>query len=68
MRDLDRSTIDILASREDMTLVALFAPEHGIRGTETGAIAFETDSVTGLPIHSLYGEIRQPTAESYNFV
>ncbi len=58
-----RSTIDILASREDMTLVALFAPEHGIRGTETGAIAFETDSVTGLPIHSLYGEIRQPTAE-----
>jgi uncharacterized protein YbbC (DUF1343 family) len=58
-----RSTIDLLASRTDMTLVALFAPEHGIRGSATGTIAFETDSATGLPIHSLYGEIRQPTAE-----
>lgn len=58
-----RSTIDLLAAREDMELVALFAPEHGIRGTETGTIATETDSATGLPVYSLYGEIRQPTPE-----
>lgn len=58
-----KSTIDILFGREDMKLVALFAPEHGIRGTETGTIASTTDSVTGLPVHSLYGEIRQPTPE-----
>ena len=58
-----RSTIDILASRTDLTLVALFAPEHGIRGTATGRIESEVDSATGLPVHSLYGEIRQPTPE-----
>ena len=58
-----RSTIDLLASRADMKLVALFAPEHGIRGTATGRIETETDSATGLPVHSLYGEIRQPTPE-----
>jgi uncharacterized protein YbbC (DUF1343 family) len=58
-----RSTIDLLASRSDVKLVALFAPEHGIRGTETGTIANERDAKTGLPVHSLYGEIRQPTPE-----
>lgn len=58
-----RSTIDLLASRTDMRLVALFAPEHGIRGMATGRIESETDSATGLPVHSLYGEIRQPTPE-----
>jgi uncharacterized protein YbbC (DUF1343 family) len=55
------STIDVLAARTDMQLVALFAPEHGIRGTEDSSIAFETDSATGLPVHSLYGATRQPT-------
>jgi uncharacterized protein YbbC (DUF1343 family) len=58
-----KSTIDILFSRTDMKLVALFAPEHGIRGSETGTIENLTDSVTGLPVYSLYGDIRQPTAE-----
>lgn len=58
-----RSTIDLLAARTDLKLVALFAPEHGIRGTESGTIAFMTDSATGLPVHSLYGQNRQPTPE-----
>lgn len=58
-----RATIDLLASREDLELVALFAPEHGIRGTQTGTIDFTTDSATGLPVYSLFGEIRQPTPE-----
>ncbi|NJD17987.1 MAG: DUF1343 domain-containing protein [Gemmatimonadetes bacterium] len=58
-----KSTIDILFGRTDMKLVALFAPEHGIRGSQTGTVESLTDSVTGLPVYSLYGEIRQPTPE-----
>lgn len=54
-------TIDVLAARKDMKLVALFAPEHGIRGASTGRISFETDEKTGLPVHSLYGETNKPT-------
>ena len=54
-------TIDVLAARKDMKLVALFAPEHGIRGSATGRIAFEKDEKTGLPVHSLYGETQKPT-------
>jgi uncharacterized protein YbbC (DUF1343 family) len=46
-------------------LVALYSPEHGIRGEEeAGAeILSGTDSGTGLPIHSLYGETLRPTPE-----
>lgn len=54
-------TIDVLATRKDLKLVALFAPEHGIRGVASGRIDFETDAKTGLPVHSLYGETRKPT-------
>ena len=61
---IDRTpTIDVLAKRTDMTLVALFAPEHGIRGEASGRIDFETDRKTGLPVHSLYGATYKPTAE-----
>ena len=58
-----KSTIDILFGRTDMKLVALFAPEHGIRGTQSGSVENATDSVTGLPIYSLHGEVFQPTDE-----
>jgi len=56
-----KSTIDILY--EKVNLVALFAPEHGIRGAaDAGAsVGNETDSVTGLPIYSLYGSVNAPT-------
>ncbi|CAN5732647.1 DUF1343 domain-containing protein [soil metagenome] len=58
-----RSTIDILFERGDLELVALFAPEHGIRGELSGRIDHELDSRTGLPVHSLYGDTRRPTPE-----
>ncbi|HEX2079956.1 MAG TPA: DUF1343 domain-containing protein [Longimicrobium sp.] len=60
-----RSTIDILAAAPGMELVALFSPEHGIRGVaaEGERITSGRDERTGLPIHSLYGETRKPTAE-----
>jgi uncharacterized protein YbbC (DUF1343 family)/CubicO group peptidase (beta-lactamase class C family) len=57
------STIDLLFGAKDVKLVALFSPEHGIRGTLDEKVASTTDQKTGLPIHSLYGETRRPTAE-----
>jgi uncharacterized protein YbbC (DUF1343 family)/CubicO group peptidase (beta-lactamase class C family) len=57
------STIDLLFGAKDVKLVALFSPEHGIRGTVDEKVASSTDPKTGLPIHSLYGETRRPTAE-----
>jgi uncharacterized protein YbbC (DUF1343 family) len=59
-----RSTVDALHGMDGVQLVALFGPEHGLRGTaEAGEeIADGRDTRTGLPVHSLYGETRQPTA------
>jgi uncharacterized protein YbbC (DUF1343 family) len=55
------STIDLLAGRKDMRLVALFAPEHGIRGVMQSRVSDETDQKTGLPVYSLYGATQKPT-------
>ncbi len=56
------STIDLLAAAPDVRLVALFSPEHGIRGELDERVASSVDAKTGLPIHSLYGESRRPGA------
>jgi uncharacterized protein YbbC (DUF1343 family) len=57
------SSIDRLHRHPQVELVALFSPEHGIRGTaEAGERVDHTrDEATGLPVHSLYGETRKPT-------
>jgi len=57
------SIIDRLFASRDVKLVALFAPEHGIRGTaaDGAKISSGVDRKTGLPIFSLYGEVRRPT-------
>jgi uncharacterized protein YbbC (DUF1343 family) len=60
------SDIDLIAKHKDLKLVALLAPEHGIRGTaEAGEkVADETDPKTGVPVYSLYkSENRGPTPE-----
>jgi uncharacterized protein YbbC (DUF1343 family) len=57
-----RSTIDLIRARPEMTLVALYSPEHGIRGVEDSRVDSSIDEATGLPIHSLYGDTRKPTA------
>ncbi|MGL4419694.1 MAG: exo-beta-N-acetylmuramidase NamZ domain-containing protein, partial [Gemmataceae bacterium] len=57
------STIDALASAPGVKLVALFSPEHGIRGEKDEKVGNSTDTKTGLPIYSLYGEHRKPTPE-----
>jgi len=55
------STIDLLHEAPDVTLVALFSPEHGIRGILDAKVPSSRDEKTGLAIHSLYGETRRPT-------
>lgn len=57
--------IDLIDEAPDVTLAALFGPEHGLRG-QAGAgehVASDRDPKTGVPIFSLYGERRKPTAE-----
>lgn len=57
------STIDVLFKAPNVKLVALFAPEHGIRGGSDENVPDSKDEQTGLPIFSLYGETRRPKAE-----
>ena len=60
-----RSTIDILFDAPEVDLVALFGPEHGVRGDAYAGdhIASGKDPKTGLPVYSLYGSTRKPTPE-----
>jgi uncharacterized protein YbbC (DUF1343 family) len=56
-----KSTIDAVFGATDVKLVALFSPEHGIRGVLDENVPSTLDEKTGLPIYSLYGETRRPT-------
>ena len=58
-----RRNIDLLTARGDVKLVALFAFEHGLGGDVPPGtpIASTVDARTGLPVYSLYGEVREPT-------
>ena len=63
---LDReghSTIELFAEMSSLQLVVLFSPEHGLKGVLDERVADSKDSLTGLKVHSLYGETRQPTEE-----
>ncbi len=59
------STIDLLFNAENVRLVALFGPEHGVRGdVEAGKyVKSYIDKKTKLPVYSLYGKTRKPTHE-----
>ena len=57
------STIDLFYRSDVCDLVALFSPEHGIRGMMDSRIDSSVDSETGLPVFSLYGETRRPKPE-----
>ncbi|MEO5804587.1 MAG: exo-beta-N-acetylmuramidase NamZ domain-containing protein [Verrucomicrobiota bacterium] len=56
-------TIDLLMNAPEVELKALFAPEHGLYGLLDEAVADSVDERTGLPVYSLYGKNRAPTAE-----
>lgn len=64
------STIDLLAEHPAVELVALFSPEHGIRGAAEAGVHVESgiDERTGLPVHSLYGNARKPAPETLDGV
>ena len=57
------SGIDLLHASPDVQLVALYGPEHGLRGGVEGGVKIEggVDARTGVPVHSLYGATQRPT-------
>jgi uncharacterized protein YbbC (DUF1343 family) len=58
-----KSDIDILFETEKCKIVALFGPEHGIRGTADEKVTNGKDEKTSLTIYSLYGKTQKPTKE-----
>lgn len=59
------SGIDLLHQAPEVELVALYGPEHGLRGNVEGGVKIDTqrDEATGIPIFSLYGSTQRPTPE-----
>lgn len=60
-----KSTIDLLHEAKNLNLVALFGPEHGVRGDFAGGDKIDTyiDPTTHLTVYSLYGDTRKPTPD-----
>ena len=54
-------TIDLLQAAPEVEVAVLLSPEHGLGADAEGSVADARDPLTGLPIHSLYGETRRPT-------
>jgi uncharacterized protein YbbC (DUF1343 family) len=64
-RSLSHS-LDALASLADVELAAAFGPQHGLRGDKQDNMVESpdfADPVLGIPVYSLYGKVRRPTAE-----
>lgn len=60
-----QSTIDILHHADNVKLVALYGPEHGVRGNQHAGDKVDDnhDATTGLPVYSLFGKTRKATPE-----
>ena len=60
-----RFIVDVFRGMENVTVTALFSPEHGLWGTARDGekIDSQTHSVYNLPIYSLYGKTQKPTSE-----
>lgn len=65
-----QSAYRVLTGTPDMTMTALFGPEHGFAGAAPDAEHIQTgvDARSGLPIFSLYGETYRPTADMLNHI
>jgi uncharacterized protein YbbC (DUF1343 family) len=64
-RDLTHS-LDALAALRDVRLTAAFGPQHGLRGDKQDNMvesADDTDAAHGIPVYSLYGEVRRPSTQ-----
>src|SRR3979409_1083982 len=60
-----RHSLDSLAALDDLKLVAAFGPQHGLRGDKQDNMVESPDfrdPVHGIPVFSLYGAVRRPTA------
>lgn len=59
-----QALVDAIHANPEIRVKALFGPEHGIRGIATAgsSVASTTDARTGLPVYSLYGATRHPSA------
>ena len=57
------SSIDVLYHAPGVRVVALFSPEHGLRGVEDAEVSSGVDGKTGLPVFSLYGATCRPTPD-----
>jgi len=58
-------SLDVLASLKDLKLTAAFGPQHGLRGDKQDNMVESADfydPTYGIPVFSLYGEVRRPTA------
>jgi len=60
-----QSTVDLFFHSKEFKLVALYGPEHGVRGDYSAgtSVANVKDPETGLPVYSIYGKTRKPTPE-----
>jgi len=58
-----RRTIDLLREAPEVTLAAVFSPEHGLEGQLSGHVGHAQDAPTGLKVWSLYGRTRRPAPE-----
>lgn len=65
-----KSTVDIMFEHENVNLVALFGPEHGVRGNFSAGdhVGNNTDPETGVPVYSLYGKNKKPNEEAMQMV
>jgi uncharacterized protein YbbC (DUF1343 family)/CubicO group peptidase (beta-lactamase class C family) len=57
-----RRNIDLLATAPGVRLAAIFSPEHGLGGDANTDVPHTRDAATGVPVWSLYGPIKRPTA------
>ena len=60
-----RSSAELLRAHPEVNLVALYGPEHGVRGDAQAGeyVPFYRDPHLGLPVFSLYGETQRPPAD-----
>ncbi len=56
-----RRTVDLLHKAPGVKLVAIFSPEHGFSGKAEGKVSSTKETLTGLPMYSLYGDTLFPT-------
>jgi uncharacterized protein YbbC (DUF1343 family) len=56
-----RRSVDLLHRARGLKLMKVFSPEHGLTGREEGKVRHTKDSLTGLPVYSLYGNLLQPS-------